>query len=512
MYVHDEDARLGYMTKRRPTWIRVLVAAIVLGMTLSTAAVAVTAYSWTIARVDTVGRVDFEKPLQIPPLAASTVGPDGVRSFDLDMQSGTSDLGHGPDTETWGVNGSYLGPTIRAKRGETVRMNVSNRLGVSSTLHWHGMHLPAAMDGGPHQLVEPGTTWSPQWTVDQPAATLWYHPHMHGETADHVYRGIAGMFLIDDPAGAALPDRYGVDDVPVIVQDKKFNGERLDASSAIFNDTGVLGDEILVNGTPGPYLDVTAERVRLRLLNASNARVYNFGFSDDRDFQLIGTDGGLLAKPVAMQSLRLSPGERAEIVVALSPGTTTVLRSAPPDLGAGFWNDRFGGGADSFDILQLRAASTLAPNAAVPETLSTLPDLGDPTVTRSFDITSSTSLNNKSMDMNRIDEVVTVGTTEVWEVHNSSGQVHNFHVHDVQFQVLDTDDPSLSGRKDTVYVAPNQTRRLLMRFTDFTDPSMPYMFHCHLLRHEDQGLMGQFVVVAPGETETPSAPNHSGHG
>lgn len=294
MYVHDEDARLGYMTKRRPTWIRVLVAAIVLGMTLSTAAVAVTAYSWTIARVDTVGRVDFEKPLQIPPLAASTVGPDGVRSFDLDMQSGTSDLGHGPDTETWGVNGSYLGPTIRAKRGETVRMNVSNRLGVSSTLHWHGMHLPAAMDGGPHQLVEPGTTWSPQWTVDQPAATLWYHPHMHGETADHVYRGIAGMFLIDDPAGAALPDRDGVDDVPVIVQDKKFNGERLDASSAIFNDTGVLGDEILVNGTPGPYLDVTTERVRLRLLNASNARVYNFGFSDDRDFQLIGTDGGYL--------------------------------------------------------------------------------------------------------------------------------------------------------------------------------------------------------------------------
>ncbi|MFH5243860.1 multicopper oxidase domain-containing protein [Antrihabitans spumae] len=114
--------------------------------------------------------------------------------------------------------------------------------------------------------------------------------------------------------------------------------------------------------------------------------------------------------------------------------------------------------------------------------------------------------------MNRIDEVVTVGTTEVWEVHNSSGQVHNFHVHDVQFQVLDTDDPSLSGRKDTVYIAPNQTRRLLMRFTDFTDPSMPYMFHCHLLRHEDQGLMGQFVVVAPGKTETPSAPNHSGHG
>ncbi|NMN95313.1 multicopper oxidase domain-containing protein [Antrihabitans stalactiti] len=495
----------------RRIWLRIMVGILATALVVIGGLVGYTSYAWITARTDTVGKVNFTHALRIPPLAPSTVDPSGTRVFDLDLRSGTTDLGHGPNSETWGVNGSYLGPTVRVRRGEAVRMNVHNSLGETSTLHWHGMHLPAAMDGGPHQMVEPGATWSPQWMVNQPAATLWYHPHLHGATAEHVYRGIAGMFLIDDDSTRDLPDRYGIDDIPVIVQDKKFDGDQLDARSGIFADTGVLGDEILVNGTPGPYVDVTTQRVRLRLLNASNARVYNFGFSDGLGFTLVGTDGGLISKPVDLQNIQLSPGERAEIVVAVPSGTNPVLRSAPAQLGADFFNGRFAGAADSFDVLQLRAAAELEQSAPVPMSLAAPHDLGAPTVTRKFDLTSSTTINNRSMDMSRIDEVVTVGTTEVWEIANISGGVHNFHVHDVQFRVLDTDDPSLSGPKDTVYLPPGVTRRLLMRFTDFSDPTSPYMFHCHLLRHEDNGLMGQFVVVKPGETAVAPMHSHAGN-
>jgi FtsP/CotA-like multicopper oxidase with cupredoxin domain len=226
---------------------------------------------WAGSDTNTAGEVDFARPLAVPPLDEGTVGPDGVRRFDLRVQQGESDLGGARPTSTWGVNGAHLGPTLRAARGEQVAMTVDNDLPETTTLHWHGMHLPAAADGGPHQMVPPGRTWSPSWTIKQPAATLWYHPHLHGTTAEHVYRGVAGMFILDDPDAAdGLPDRYGEDDVPLIVQDVSLDGDgQLDLSTPTFSPTGQLGDTVLVNGTPGPHLDVTAERTRLRLLNAS---------------------------------------------------------------------------------------------------------------------------------------------------------------------------------------------------------------------------------------------------
>lgn len=366
-------------------------------------------------------------------------------------------------------------------------------------------------------MVVPGATWSPTWEVDQPAATLWYHPHLHGATAEHVYRGLAGMFLVDDPdaPGGGLPDRYGVDDFPVIVQDKTFGGEgQLDDSGSLFESIGVLGDSILVNGSPTPHLDVTTERVRLRLLNASNARVYQFGLADDRPFALVGTDGGLLPAPAAIQRVRLSPGERAEIVVTVRPGEDAVLRSSPPDLGGDVFQERFSGGDDTFDVLQLRAADRLAPSPQVADRLAQPPDLGPPARTRTFRL-GAADINDRTMSMARIDQTVTLGDTEVWEVHNAVGTPHNFHLHDVQFQVLDVagrpPPPELSGWKDTVYVAPGTRVRLLVQFTDYADPDVPYMFHCHLLRHEDAGMMGQFAVVRPGEEAgRPPAGAHGG--
>lgn len=476
-------------------------------------------WTWTDARLDTTDQVDFDRPLAVPPLADSYVDDAGRRVFDLVMQQGETDLGAASPTPTWGVNDSYLGPTLRATRGERVLVNVTNELGQQSTLHWHGMHLPARMDGGPHQMIESGQTWSPHWQVDQPAATLWYHPHLHGSTAEHVYRGVAGMFVLDDPAAEhALPHDYGVDDVPVIVQDKAFEGDgSLDTSASLLSPTGILGDTVLVNGTPGPYLDVSAEHTRLRLLNASNARVYDFGFSDDRPFALVGTDGGLLEAPYETERIRLSPGERAEVVVAMEPGETVVLRSFPHDLGD-FFGDRFGGNDDLLDVLELRAADELAPSPALPSRLTTIEPLTDSGIdaARHISLTSASSIDDAEMDMSRIDQVATVGDTEVWEVSNDHGTPHSFHVHDVQFQVVDVGgappSPELAGWKDTVLIPPETTVRLAMRFSDYADPDWPYMYHCHLLLHEDDGMMGQFVVVRPGqEPGSPPGTAHADH-
>jgi FtsP/CotA-like multicopper oxidase with cupredoxin domain len=479
------------------TMRRILIAVSCLAV-LAVAGAAVV-YFVVFAPVSTVGAVEFDRELKIPPLAESRVEDDGTRVFELTAQEGTAELLPGKSARTWGFNGSYLGPTLRAERGERVRVDIRNELAESTTVHWHGMHLPAAADGGPHQMVEPGGTWRPSWMIDQPAATLWYHPHPHGKTQEHVYRGLAGLFLLDDPESQAadrLPHTYGVDDIPLIVQDKLFDGDGELRS-------GELGEHLLVNGTSGPYLDVTTEKVRLRLLNASVKRVYEFGFSDGRDFALVGTDGGLLPEPARMQRLRLSPGERAEVVVSMSPGEDVVLRSYPPDLGTNFLGERFNGGQDELDVLQLRAADRLRPSVRIPEQLAPAPALPVEDATeRTFDL-QGRKINGKRMDMSRIDETVELGDTEVWTVTNTGGEYHNFHVHDVQFQVLEVDGhapgPQLSGWKDTIFLSPSTTVRIAMRFTDYADPDVPYMYHCHLLQHEDAGMMGQFVVVEPGQ-------------
>ncbi|MFD6873492.1 MULTISPECIES: multicopper oxidase family protein [unclassified Streptomyces] len=502
--------------RRMPRWKRIVLVLASFVAVLAVTVGTLFTWLWTGARISTVG-AGFHRALAVPPLAASTVEADGTRVFDLRMQAGETDFVPGGKTPTWGFNGSYLGPTLRAERGEKVRVRISNSLPEASTVHWHGMHLPAAMDGGPHQTVPAGGTWSPQWTVDQPAATLWYHPHPHGATETHVQRGLAGMFLLDDERTRtlALPRTYGVDDVPVIVQDVTFDGTRFDHGHKLMRSVGFLGDRTMVNGTLDPYLEVKDELVRLRLLNASTARVHTFGFADGREVRQIASDGGLLESPHTTDRLRLSPGERAEVVVRVRPGERAVLRSFPLDAGLDFWNQRFGGGDDSFDVLELRAAARLRPSSPVPRALapSDLPTGQDAARHRFFELRMS-GVNGRGMDMARVDETVTRGTSEVWTVRNEDGMPHNFHVHDVRFRVLDVNGeappPSLRGPKDTVFVPSGTTVRLAMRFDGAADPDAPYMYHCHLLYHEDKGMMGQFVVVEPGGAAgTPKATAHA---
>jgi FtsP/CotA-like multicopper oxidase with cupredoxin domain len=354
-------------------------------------------------------------------------------------------------------------------------------------------------------VIAAGASASPAWTIDQNAATLWYHPHLDGETERQAAMGLDGMFIVHDDAEAALPlpRDYGVDDIPVIVQDVRFD-EHNQFTSDVQGYIGAIGDELLVNGTIGPYLDVTTDLVRLRLLNASTARSYDFGFDDGRGFSLIATDGGLLGAPVDTDHIQLSPGERAEILVSVTPGETTILRSTPPDLGQDSAQAEKNAGADSLDVLQLRAAASLESVATVPDTLVPMTAMlpADAAVTRTFTLSDAT-INGKRMDMTRVDAAVTLGSTEVWSISNSMAQPHSFHVHGLQFQVLTVDaeppPPELSGWKDTVFVPPGAQIRIIMRFDDYADASVPYMFHCHMLTHEDDGMMGQFVVVRAGE-------------
>jgi FtsP/CotA-like multicopper oxidase with cupredoxin domain len=205
-----------------------------------------------------------------------------------------------------------------------------------------------------------------------------------------------------------------------------------------------------------------------------------------------------------METVQLSPGERAEIVVAMRPGERVVLRSYPPDLRKNALDKRFVGGSDEFDVLQLRSRASLAPSPAVPATLVATPRLNPRDAAKQREFTfAGRHINGDRMELDRVDAVVTKGTTEVWTVRNGHGTPHSFHIHDVQFQVLDVDGdtppPMLSGWKDTIFLRPHTEYRVIARFADYADPTTPYMFHCHVLLHEDGGMMGQFVVVEPGQ-------------
>lgn len=475
----------------------------------------------TVSSTSVIPR-EFVNELAIPPEAPSSV-KDGVRTFELTAEEGrTAFAGVEPATATWGFNGAFLGPTLRAKRGEQVAFEIENHLRESTSVHWHGMHLPAAMDGGPHQMIGPGETWRPSWRIDQPASTLWYHPHPHGATEEHVYRGLAGMFILDDDASlsASLPQEYGVDDLPLIVQDKTFDDDGRLVLGDDGSEPGSLGDTVMVNGTIGAYHAVTTERVRLRLVNGSTARTYTFEIPD-RTMTLIATDGGFLDAPLEMSQVRLAPGERAEVVVAFAPGETVRLRSAKTQLG-GILLPATSGGNDAFDVLEFRAASSLTPSPepSWPQAADAVADElheEEATATRSFEL-EEREINGARMDMSRIDEVVHVGDTEVWTVRSAQPIPHSFHIHDVQFRVLTIDGGAppdeLAGPKDTIYLEPNRDYRLLVRFEDYADPEMPYMYHCHMLLHEDEGMMGQFVVIEPGQEDEVKAPDTdepSGH-
>jgi FtsP/CotA-like multicopper oxidase with cupredoxin domain len=456
----------------------------------------------------------MQNKLIVPPLLEpQVVGEEKV--FVLLAEPGKTIFLEGKPTNTAGYNGTYLGPTLRAHKGDNVRIVLKNNLSQPTTTHWHGMHLPAIMDGGPHQEIAPGGVWEPHWTIENEAATLWYHPHVLGRTGEQVYSGLAGIFIIDDENSdsLSLPKEYGVDDFPLIVQDREFHEdgqfvyepERRDE----LGHTGMLGDSILVNGTYAPFVDVPAKQIRLRILNASNARRYNFGFEDGRTFYQIATDNGLLASPLARTHMILSPGERAEVIVDLTGETDhlTLISDAVHEENEvlRFIRTMIKAERDEnqvFKIIELRPQQTTDVTETLPQLLNTIEPLPSASAvrTRRFILDpNNRSIDGKEMDHQYVNEVIHSGDVEIWEIINLSGVYHPFHIHGVQFQILNKGGRTPAayelGWKDTVLVSNAEIVRVIMRFPEFSDANSPYMYHCHILEHEDMGMMGQFIVA-----------------
>ena len=463
-----------------------------------------------------------QNPIAIPDTLTGT-------TFNLNIHPDSVQFLPGMKTFTNAFNQySYLGPTLILNKGENVSMNVLNSLNDTSTVHWHGVHVPAIDDGGPHTLIMSGNTWSPQFTVMNNASTFWYHPHLHMKTGQQAMRGAAGLIIVRDSMEGALnlPRKYGTDDFPLVVQSQQF-----DANNQI-DWRGMHDSILLVNGTTNPMLDVPAQIVRFRLLCASQERNFNFGFTGNHPFYVIGNDGGLLNAPVSVTRIRLSPGERAEILIDFTgmTGQNIYLMSYASEFPMGVQGGTPMPGMDTamyspingidFNILRLNViAQTANPVSSIPSSLVTVtPWLQSQSIiTRQISISAQNMMsmdgpfyfNGNLFDMNRIDYHIPLDNIEVWSLTNLTMVAHPFHLHGMQFFVLDRDGiavlPQEAGYKDVVMIAPQETVRFITKFEDFTDASIPYMYHCHILMHEDDGMMGQFVVV-PNTTSINESP------
>lgn len=449
-------------------------------------------------------------------------------NIDLTLQEGTTDFYPGITTNTMGANGSLLGPTLILHRDSLVNITVNNNLTDTTTIHWHGMHVAPINDGGPHSIILPGNTWNPQFTVLDKAGTYWYHPHLHMQTDKHVSRGIAGMILVRDPEEEALnlPLTYGVDEFPIVFQTKGF-----DASGQILIHTE-MDTSVMVNGTVDATVDFPAQVVRLRVLNGSSQRVMEFGFSDDRSFSIIGTDGGLLTAPVNITRYRMGPGQRADILVDLSSDLGQSLQlmnygseipngyygAAQPGMGAGAtaslvgYTDNPLNGAD-FQLLNIDViTATVNPILTIPTSLASFTSIpeADSDITRSLTFTSSGGMGNlagpflingATFDMSVINYTIPLDNVEIWSLTNQTPIAHPFHIHDVQFFILDINGnpppPEMQGLNDVVLVPAGMGNvRFIAVFSDFEDNVVPFMYHCHMLTHEDMGMMGQFLVTS----------------
>ncbi|HEY7060855.1 MAG TPA: multicopper oxidase family protein [Chloroflexota bacterium] len=441
----------------------------------------------------------FTQPLAIPPEITSA-------NVNLTMAETDVPILPGMPTKMWTFNGTFPGPTIRRPTGQTTHVTITNNLPAADgpiSTHNHGNHSPTDSDGQPADyLIPPGggfrTYTYPEIEDGAPErGTLqWYHDHVDMVTGRNVWMGMAGMYILDDPADPqTLPS--GAFDVPLLVGDRLF-----DANNQLvynFNQGGVLGNQILVNGVVQPFFDVGTRKYRFRILNGSNARVYNLQLSNGQAMLQIGTDSGLLPAPVSRTQIRLAPAERADIVIDFAGllGQNIVLQNV--------------GGipASTAQIMQFNVTQTLSDPSVVPANLRPLPDIGPYTVTRTFDFgftNGHMTINGQRFDHNTVLAQPVIGTTERWIFNNTGGGVHTVHIHDVDQQLLSRDgNPPAAYElmKENWYLGPGETIELKLKFTDHLGR---FVFHCHIVEHEDDGMMAQFEVIPP-PTATPTPTN-----
>jgi FtsP/CotA-like multicopper oxidase with cupredoxin domain len=467
------------------------------------------------------------------------VFPEEIRAndFELVAESTQKTLAGDAPSDIYTLNGALPSPTIRIKRGQSLNINFQNRITQESILHWHGLIVPPAMDGHPKDAVQPGQNYNYRFNVDQRAGTYWYHPHPDQLTGPQVYRGLGGFFIVEDDEEQALGLPSGDRELPLIVQDKQFNssGQLTYNIGRMDRMMGFFGNTLLVNGRPAPYHKVSTNWHRLRLLNGSNARILDFSFSDGHAFHVIGGDGGLLEQPHEISSVMLAPGERADLLVDFSryeKGQKVRMQAEAQNGGGGMMDmmdgNRNGGmmngrqsrrgmqgmmgdrdrrGSTSggeADILEFRIAKEKQEEFELPGRLAkrSYPDASAADRSRRINLTmemmQGPAINGKFFEMMRVDQKVPQGALEVWEFTNNTmmPMPHPMHIHATQFNVLERSGGELSpherGWKDTVLVGAGETVRVL---TKFDAPKGLYVFHCHNLEHEDNGMMANFEIT-----------------
>ncbi len=429
----------------------------------------------------------FAVAMPISPVLKPTHRNHHTDYYDVDIRQAGVEILPGKTSTAYTYNGHFPGPTIRAHSGRQVKVRYHNHLEEETNVHLHGGHTPADSDGHPMALIAPGGYRDYTYPNKQESTALWYHAHGHGTEVVHVYLGLQGFYIIEDERDRHLRLPSGEYDVPIMLR-----------NIALDPDTGemILGDPndrpiMLANGKERPHFKVAARKYRFRLLNGSNLASFTLSLPGAKVVQ-VGSDGGLLPKPVERSVFTISSAERADVVIDFSKfpiGTQLYLNEA--SAGA---------------ILRFDVDRHAHDNSRVPARLRTLPALPPATVHRdvtlSFDFSTevpAAEINGKSYDPDRIDFTVKRGTTEIWNVTNGDtefGIHHNFHLHLVQFRVLDRDGkpPTAddAGRKDTVPIAPGETVRLEATFTDYLGE---YVYHCHVLEHASFGMMATMNIV-----------------
>ncbi len=459
----------------------------------------------------------FVRPLPIPKVVTG-------RRIRIPIRAAGVPILPGSRTQMTTFDGSFPGPTIRVPSGSPVKVEFVNQLKALPanvlSIHNHGGHNPAADDGQPDDfLIAPGASRVYTYPLreggkPERASFQWYHDHRMDGTAEHIWNGLAGMFILDDRVDQALPLPKGRFDVPLLIADRSFTAQNQLTDPYPFGgpagmqpppNDGVQGDHILINGAPQPVFKVEARRYRLRLLNASNFRSYDLS-TQSLAMKQIATDSGLMSAPVKRASVRLGPAERAEVIVDFSG-----KQGRQFDLKASFLDDRMTAGphdAASPRLMRFNVVKRKSPDrSSVPARLRPAPALSPPpTITRQWRMTSGVTdashrfsgwaINGKGFNPDRVDARVPLGKTERWRFTNATGRPHAMHVHGADFKVLD--GPNKGQLKDTVLLpTPGASATVAIKFTDHAGK---FVLHCHMLDHEDNGMMAAFEVVnGPGD-------------
>jgi len=441
----------------------------------------------------------FSVPLPILPTLAPTSTDTTTDYYDVTMQVGQKEIIPGQLTTIWGYNGIFPGPTIVARRDRRVVVRQLNNLQESTSVHLHGGHTPPASDGLPTDLIGPGATKTYEYPNNAPAATIWYHDHAIDVTGRHVYMGLAGFYLIHDALEESLPLPKGKSDVALLLQDRLFdvNGALVYPLTDDAIRTGVFGDTLLVNGAIQPYYQVARRKMRFRILNGSNARIYKLALSNGDPLVQIASDGGLLSSPVTRQSITVGPGERIEVVIDFANyalGTSLILKNLDTS-GSPLIPDVM-----RFDIVRDEIDTSSVPAYFSPE-LRLVEKFA--TAYRSFTLQQTQqagrpvwTINGQLYDPARVDATPQLNATEIWTFTNNSGQAHPMHIHDIQWQILDVNGvppvPGDDGMKDTFLVpGAGGTVRVIGTFIDNLGT---YVSHCHNLEHSDHAMMFNFAV------------------